>query len=146
MRYYLSLGANIGDREITIQRALTQIEQQIGHVLRCSSFYYSEPWGFDSPNKFCNLCCEVESNLPPLDFLAATQAIERALGRTKKSVKHQYADRLIDIDIIRAFDDNGKEIKCQITNGKSQILTIPHLLWQQRDFVRIPLSEILNLA
>lgn len=85
MVYYLSLGSNLGEREQTIRRALELIGQQVGTVLRCSSFYYSEPWGFTSEHPFCNLCCAVETSMEPHAVLAATQSIERALGRTKKS-------------------------------------------------------------
>ena len=137
MQYYLSLGANLGERESTIKNALSLIEQQIGSVLRCSSFYYSEPWGFESEHPFCNICCSVLSDLAPLDFLAATQSIERSLGRTEKTVNADYHDRSIDIDIIMAFDEHGKEI-----TSSTPTLILPHPLWRQRDFVRIPLSEI----
>ncbi len=120
------------------------IEQQIGTVLRCSSFYYSEPWGFESEHAFCNLCCAVDSRLAPHDFLTATQSIERALGRTHKSYSASgpsapavYSDRTIDIDLIQAYDDAGNEFTCSTPS-----LTLPHPLWQQRPFVRIPLEEI----
>ena len=138
MRYYLSLGANLGERERTIEQALSMIEQQIGNVLRCSSFYYSEPWGFASEHAFCNVCCAVESALEPQELLAATQGIERSLGRTEKTVNAEYHDREIDIDIIRAVDEEGREVTCSTPS-----LTIPHPLWEQREFVRIPLEEIL---
>ena len=161
MTYYLSLGANLGDREATLRQALQLIEQQIGPVRRCSSFYYSKPWGFTSQNDFCNLCCALECDKTPLEVLHLTQTIERALGRTKKTqiIKHQnsnlkhqtliYSDRPIDIDLIRVFDDDGTEIKCQIPNDKSQmssvpLLTLPHPLWQERDFVKVPLAEIMH--
>lgn len=137
MLYYLSLGANLGNREQTIRLALQQIEQQIGPILRCSSFYYSQPWGFQSENPFCNLCCAVESSLSPLDVLYHTQAIERALGRTIKSLDGHYHDRTIDIDIIQIFDGE------QEIHVDTSLLTVPHKFWQQRDFVRIPLAEIL---
>ena len=137
MRYYLSLGSNLGEREQTLREALRQIEQQIGTVTRCSSFYYSEPWGFASENGFCNLCCIVETSMQPLEVLTATQAIERALGRTHKSVNKQYADRTIDIDLIQVFDEKEKEIA-----SCSEQLTIPHPLWKQRDFVKVPMQEI----
>lgn len=142
MQYYLSLGANLGERERTIDQALAMIAQQTGTLLRCSSFYYSEPWGFESEHPFCNNCCLVESALSPMDFLAATQAIERALGRTHKSQISNlqspiYTDRVIDIDIIRVLDDEGHELTLS-----TPTLTLPHPLWTQRDFVRIPLAEI----
>ena len=137
MMYYLSLGSNLGKREHTIRRTLELIEQQIGHILCCSSFYYSEPWRFRSENDFCNLCCCVETDKQPLDLLLSTQSIEQQLGRTHKSVNRNYSDRTIDIDIIRAFDGKGEILL------ESAELTIPHPLWHERDFVKIPLSEIL---
>ena len=149
MLYYLSLGSNLGERERTLREALDLIGRQIGTLLRCSSLYYSAPWGFESEHPFCNLCCAVRTDLAPLDMLRATQAIERQLGRTEKSSDGEYHDRTIDIDLIRAFDDEGKEIKSQISNAKSQmsnvpLLSLPHPLWQQRDFVVEPLKEIFN--
>ena len=86
MYYYLSLGANIGEREMTIRRALEIIEQQIGHILRCSSYFYSAPWGYKSENPFCNICCAVETSLSPFDVLTITQSIECALGRKEKTI------------------------------------------------------------
>jgi len=150
MLYYLSLGSNLGERENTIRQAIQMIEQQIGHVLRCSSFYYSAPWGFESEHDFCNLCCALESEKTPLDVLTLTQDIERALGRNLKSQISNlkspiYSDRPIDIDIIRVFDDFGEEIKCKIVNDQMvNILIIPHPLWQEREFVKVPLGEIMQ--
>ena len=136
MNYYISLGANLGERENTIREAIRLIEQRIGKVVRTSRFFYSEPWGYESENAFCNLCCCVESDLQPLEVLALTQAIERALGRTHKSIDGRYSDRTIDIDLIRVFD-HGEELMIQTPE-----LTIPHPLWQEREFVTQPLSEI----
>lgn len=141
MLYYLSLGSNLGDREQTLEAAKQLIEQQIGPITRCSSYYYSEPWGFDSEHGFCNLCCAVQTALTPLAMLTATQAIERALGRTEKTIDAHYHDRIIDIDIILAFDENGSE-KSFNFQLSTFTLVIPHPLWAQRDFVRIPLQEI----
>ena len=151
MLYYLSLGSNLGNREETLRQAVKLIEQQVGHVLRCSSFFYSAPWGFESENEFCNLCCAVESAQDPLSVLRLTQTIERALGRNNKSqiINHKsvYKDRKIDIDLIRAFDNSGNEINCQnnqmVNDQMVNVLTLPHPLWQERDFVKIPLAEIM---
>lgn len=128
----------MGNREQTLQTALLRIEQEVGHVDRCSSFFYSEPWGFESKNAFCNLCCRVETELAPLEVLHRTQEIEKALGRTHKSVDGHYADRTIDIDLIRVYDEKGEEI---LMSGS--VLTLPHPLWEQRDFVKLPLAEIM---
>lgn len=147
MVYYLSLGANLGDREQTLREAIRRIEQLIGSVDRCSSFFYSRAWGFTSDHAFCNLCCRLVTPMAPIEVLRATQGIEKALGRTHKSTQGIYSDRTIDIDLIRAFDDEGKEIRSSVTDCQSPmsdipLLTLPHPLWQERDFVRIPLAEI----
>ncbi len=146
MIYYLSLGANLGNRELTLRQAIERIEQQVGPVRRCSSFFYSTPWGFTSDNDFCNLCCAVETDKSPLDVLHLTQAIERALGRTKKSSITNckspitnYSDRCIDIDLIRVFKNDGTELFMDTPD-----LTLPHRFWQQRDFVKLPLAEIMH--
>ena len=137
MYYYLSLGSNLGSREQTIREAIKKIEQQIGSVPCCSSFYYSAPWGFASEHEFCNVCCLLETDKAPLEVLRATQAIERQLGRTHKTIDAHYSDRIIDIDLIRAFDGQ-KEIEWH-----DDVLTLPHKLWREREFVTIPLQEIL---
>lgn len=141
MRYYLSLGSNLGNREQTINEAIQQIEQQIGRVPCCSSFYYSAPWGFASEHAFCNVCCVLETDKAPLEVLQATQAIERRLGRTHKTTDAHYTDRIIDIDLIQAFDEDGKEKSFNFQFSTFNLI-IPHPLWQERDFVKIPLKEI----
>ena len=134
MIVYLSLGANLGQREETINKALQLLSEQVGPLIKRSSFFYSKPWGFDSPNDFCNLCAAFDTNLQPLDLLHTTQNIEKQLGRTKKSQDGNYSDRLIDIDILTYGD-------LQIDTPE---LTIPHKNMQQRDFVKVPLAEIMQ--
>lgn len=147
MIVYLSLGSNLGNREQTIDKAIQLLSEQVGPLIKRSSFFYSKPWGFDSPNDFCNICASFKTELSPLDLLHTTQTIERQLGRTKKSnFKQQsglisnseavYSDRPIDIDIIRVFDGE-KEIFINMPE-----LTIPHKNMEKRDFVMIPLQEI----
>ena len=142
---YLSLGTNLGYRKRNIRRAIDKIEEQIGHVVRQSALYETEPWGFSSANKFVNAAVCVETQLTPHELLKATQAIEQQLGRTHKTTKAQdgrpakgtgYQDRLIDIDIL-LYDD--------ITIDEPD-LKIPHPLMQEREFVMVPLGEIMPSA
>lgn len=132
MLAYLSLGANLGNKEQTIDRAVELLQAQAGNVTRRSSFFYSAPWGFESEHEFCNICLALETTLSPLDLLHTTQAIERSLGRTQKSTDGQYHDRLIDIDIL-TYEDI-------ILHTPELTLPHPHML--ERDFVYIPLHEI----
>lgn len=144
---YFSLGANLGEREQTLTQAIQMMEQQIGSLLRCSSFFYSEPWGFQSEHAFCNICASFLTEMTPEQLLKETQAIERLLGRTEKSTPSEntqhanclptYHDRTIDIDLLQYFDSNNQERIVQTPS-----LTLPHPLMHRRDFVRIPLQEI----
>ena len=135
---YLGLGSNLGDREEHIRKAIALIGESIGLVIRQSSLIESEPWGFESANRFLNSVILVETTLTPRQLLKATQKIERQLGRKKKSTDSclltpvSYSDRSIDIDIL-LYDD--------LTVDEPD-LKIPHPLMEQRDFVMIPLNEI----
>ena len=82
---YLGLGSNLGDREEHIRKAIALIGESIGLVIRQSSLIETEPWGFESANRFLNGVILVETSLTPRQLLKATQKIERQLGRKKKS-------------------------------------------------------------
>ena len=142
---YLGLGSNLGDREEHIRKAIALIGESIGLVIRQSSLIETEPWGFESANRFLNSVILVETTLTPRQLLKATQKIERSLGRKRKSTDSSlptpdsclltpvsYSDRSIDIDIL-LYDD--------LTVDEPD-LKIPHPLMEQRDFVMTPLNEI----
>lgn len=131
---YLGLGSNLGNKKANIRRAVKKIGELIGTVERQSALYVSEPWGFSSENEFVNVVICVSTSLLPRPLLSATQEIERSMGRKKKSVNGIYHDRIIDIDIL--LYDN-------LTIDEPD-LKIPHPLMQQRDFVMIPLKEIME--
>ena len=131
---YFSLGSNLGDKKQNLSTAIKLMEKQIGVLLRQSAFLETEPWGFQSDNSFVNAAICMETTLEPLEVLAETQKIEREMGRTIKSVNGEYHDRIIDIDIL-LYDD---------LHINTPQLTIPHPLMEERDFVMIPLREILK--
>lgn len=131
---YLSLGSNLGDRHATMQSAILLLGKQAGTVDRVSSAIETEPWGFESANKFLNMCVRITTTLSPEQLLATTKDIELQLGRTTKSVNGQYHDRPIDIDIL-TYDD---------IHINTPSLTLPHPHMHERDFVMIPLREILD--
>ena len=127
----------MGNREQTIRSAIDQLGREAGTVCACSSFFYSEPWGFRSEHAFCNCCIALRTSLSPVELLRYTQYIERTHGRAHKSTDGTYHDRTLDIDLILAYDELGREICIS-----SPELTLPHPLWTQRDFVKKPLAEI----
>ena len=133
---YLSLGSNLGDRAENLRRAIALIGERVGKVQRVSSFIETEPWGFQSEHPFLNAACLVLTTLSPLECLDATQQIERELGRRPKSSGGIYHDRPIDIDLLM-YD------ALQLSTPR---LTLPHPHMHERDFVMIPLREILPIA
>lgn len=126
------MGSNLGDCRKNLERAIRLIGDRVGQVTRQSSFIETEPWGFESPNKFMNAVILCETTKTPREVLVLTQQIERDMGRRKKSVSGGYADRTIDIDIL-LYDD---------LNVDEPDLKIPHPLMHERDFVMRPLNEI----
>ena len=88
---FLGLGSNLGDREENIQKAISLIGERVGMVLRQSSLIETEPWGFESENKFLNGVILCETQLTPRQLLKVTQKIERDLGRKKKSAPSHFS-------------------------------------------------------
>ena len=129
---YLGLGSNLGDKVENINVAVKRIEELIGRVVRQSALHLSEPWGFESDNSFVNAVVACKTSLSPKQLLKTTQAIEREMGRTEKSLNGVYHDRIIDIDIL-LYDDWHIDYPD---------LKIPHPLMRDRDFVMIPLSQV----
>jgi 2-amino-4-hydroxy-6-hydroxymethyldihydropteridine diphosphokinase len=127
---FLGLGTNLGDKELNLEKAVAGIEEFIGKVIRTSSIYETEPWGFITDEKFLNLVVKAETELKPLQLLDEIHKIESASGRVRGEV--QYSPRVIDIDILLyenmiIAEDN---------------LKVPHPLMKDRKFVLIPLCEI----
>ncbi len=130
---YLSLGTNLGNKQENINNALTLISEQAGSIVRRSSDFHSKPWGFESENTFLNIAIAIHTTLDPHTLLNTLQDIEKQLGRSKKTIEGQYEDRIIDIDILHYAN----------LTVRTDTLTLPHPHIQARDFVRIPLSEIM---
>lgn len=137
---YLSLGSNLGNKRENIRLAIEKIRELVGDVVRQSALYETEPWGFESENRFVNAAVKVMTTLTPMQVLRTTQKIERTLGRKEKTASHNsgekasYKDRPIDIDIL-LYDDRVVD---------EPELKIPHPLMWMRDFVMVPLREIID--
>ena len=129
---YLGLGTNLGNREANLRKAIQLIGERVGQVIRQSSFIETDPWGFQSDNRFMNAVILVGTEMTPRQVLETTQQIERDMGRQKKSVDGHYSDRVIDIDILLFDTEKVNEPD----------LKIPHPRMLERPFVMIPLAEI----
>ena len=145
---YLSLGSNMGDRRRNIEDAISLLNIELKKPYKAvSSFYETEPWGFESDEKFINAAIMYELELPKgynpeaegLMILEICKDIERKLGRKgqpqyDEAGERIYTSRPIDIDILLIGDDR---INCPE-------LTVPHRLMYERDFVMVPLKEIVT--
>jgi 2-amino-4-hydroxy-6-hydroxymethyldihydropteridine diphosphokinase len=129
-KVFLGIGTNLGRREENLKQAIVRIGENIGKVVRVSSVYETEPWGFVTEDRFLNMVAEVETMLTPSGLLGAVLMIESQLGRLRG--EEQYSSRLIDIDILFYEDLIIDEIS----------LKIPHPQLHKRKFVLVPLSEI----
>jgi 2-amino-4-hydroxy-6-hydroxymethyldihydropteridine diphosphokinase len=127
---YLGIGTNLGNREENLKHAVTRIEENIGPVLKSSSIYETEPWGFQSNEEFLNMVVQVETKLIPSGLLGRLLMIESLLGRVRG--EKRYSSRLIDIDILLYEDLIVEE----------ESLKIPHPLLHERKFILVPLCEI----
>ncbi len=129
MRYYLSLGSNLGERRDNLLHALDALEKSGVKVVRASSIYSAQPIGNTAQPWFYNQVIEVDTALSPCGLLALAKKVERNLGRLSSG---KNLPRTIDIDILLAGE--------QIIDSPG--LIIPHPRMAGRNFVLIPLKEI----
>jgi 2-amino-4-hydroxy-6-hydroxymethyldihydropteridine diphosphokinase len=126
---FLSLGSNLGDREALLNDALHRLEAAGVRLVRKSSIHETEPQDLREQPWFLNMAVEVETELLPLELLAAIRRIETEMGRQRTIPK---GPRTIDIDIL--FYANSVI--------DTPDLGIPHPRLTERSFVLDPLSEI----
>lgn len=149
---FVLLGSNRGDRAGCISRAIEMAEVSAGKIIRKSSLFETEPWGFEDPTPFLNQVVEIDTKLSPEELLEQLLTIEVKLGRirpfegcgcgipTSSSMDKEpggkespaYAGRTIDLDILfygqrLVFTDN---------------LMIPHPRLHERQFTLVPMHEI----
>ena len=98
---YLSLGSNQGNKLENLQQAVDLIAEKIGAVVKISSVYKTESWGFKSDD-FLNICIQITTGLNPEMLLKSIHEIELLLGR-KRTSETGYKARIIDIDVCMSF-------------------------------------------
>ena len=130
---FLSLGSNIGSREVFLTEAIRRLDKHFAR-LSVSSIYQTAPQDYTDQDDFYNIIAVYRyDNQNVYDILNVCHEIENGLGRAE----YHHIDkgpRTIDIDII-AIDG---------VNVDKPDLHIPHLAYQRRNFVLIPLDEVLS--
>ena len=130
-RAFVGLGANLGERETTLRRALDLLAAEPGiEVAAVSTFRETEPADYlDQPN-FVNAAAELRTELPPLELLERLLEVERRLGRTRNGPR--FGPRTVDLDLLLYGDETIREPG----------LRVPHPRLHERRFALEPLAEL----
>jgi 2-amino-4-hydroxy-6-hydroxymethyldihydropteridine diphosphokinase len=128
---YVGLGSNLGDREVTIRRALELLAAEGDiQVAAVSSLRETDPVGYEDQPRFLNGAAALRTELDPLALLDRLHAVERHLGRERAGPR--FGPRTIDLDLLlyggEQVDEPGLEI--------------PHPRLAERRFVLEPLAEL----
>ncbi len=129
VRVAIALGSNLGDRDAHLHYAIDRLRDALSD-LRASRFYNTPAEGVDDPQPdYLNAAVAGTTTLDPHELLALMLTIERERGRTRTSFR---ASRTLDLDLIFYGD--------RVINDPD--LIVPHPRWEEREFVRKPLSEV----
>lgn len=127
---YIGIGSNIGDKQLNCENAILKLDSlKNTKILNRSTLYRTEPVGGPPQEDYINGVVKVETDMTPLELLAAVKKIEDEMGREPSPRNYP---RVIDLDILLYDDVVIREEK----------LTIPHPRMRERDFVLKGLNEI----
>lgn len=130
---YLSIGSNLGRRELFLMHARQLLDAQAGRLLQASSIYETAAWSMGKAGAFLNQVVMLHTEFSPEALLHTCLDIERRLGRTRAAkAADGYMSRTCDIDILLYGD----------AVIASPELLVPHPGIAARRFVLVPLVEI----
>lgn len=127
----IALGSNLDNPRSQVLRAfecLGQLDET--RLVLCSSLYCSRPQGPQDQDDFINAAAAIETTLAPQRLLAELKRLENQFGRVKK---RHWGERIIDLDII---------FYGELELDQPELI-IPHPRAMERDFVMVPILEIL---
>ena len=130
-RCLIGLGANLGDRQATLSRAVAELASTPATVLmRQSRWYETAPVGGPvGQAAYLNSALTLETSLNPQDVLARLRQIEQNLGRQRKV---RWDARLLDLDLLLY-----EQLEID-----TPALTVPHPRMAFRRFVLQPAAEV----
>lgn len=134
-RAFVAVGSNLGHRCDNIRAARDMIaEIPLTCVSNCSRIYESEPAYETRQDAFANAVIEIKTELAPLVLLDELQKIELELGRDRSKKAKVNGPRTIDLDLLWMDGE---------THGGKK-LRLPHPLIGERDFVLVPLEDLMH--
>lgn len=115
-----------------------------------SNIEETEPWGFESDDKFLNMAVSCKTLYNPHEVLRICQDIERELGRNREAEGERYNERgeriyhsrLIDIDIL-FFEHYSYGKGYRVVNVNDPDLEIPHPKLPERPFAQRLLQDVI---
>jgi 2-amino-4-hydroxy-6-hydroxymethyldihydropteridine diphosphokinase len=127
---YVGLGANLGRREETLQRAVRLLRETDSVEVRAvSTLRETEPVGVVDQPSFLNGAVELRTSSSARELLEVLLEIERSLGRVRGE---RWGPRVIDLDLLvygnEVVDEPG--------------LHVPHPRLHERRFALEPLAEL----
>jgi len=131
VRAFVGLGANLGQRQETLLRAVELLAAEDGvEVVVLSSVRETDPVGVEDQPRFLNAAALLETTLEPRELLDVLLRIERELGRVRDGTR--WGPRVIDLDLLaygsEVVDEPG--------------LRVPHPRLHERRFALEPLVEL----
>lgn len=111
--------------------------QPIIRIECLSRLYESAPQLVTDQPAFLNAAALIRTTLDPKALLSLLKNVEKDLGRTFGPDQIRWGPRPIDLDIIFYEDECVRD---------GELLDIPHPRWQERDFVKAPLADLMNHA
>jgi 2-amino-4-hydroxy-6-hydroxymethyldihydropteridine diphosphokinase len=124
-RAYVGIGANLGNREATIENAIALLPG----VAAVSELRETEPVGVVEQPPFLNGAVALDTTLSPRELLDTLLAVERVLGRERRE---RWGPRTIDLDLLLYGDEVLHEPG----------LTVPHPRLHERRFALEPLADL----
>ena len=102
---YLSVGANLGDRQKNINDAIELLknDKKIS-VESVSELIETKPYGVTDQPDFLNGAIFIKTLYEPMELLDKLHDIENTLGRERKE---HWGPRTIDLDILRHIDQHA---------------------------------------
>ena len=134
-RAFVAVGSNLGHRCDNIRAAREMIaEIPLTCVSNSSKIYESEPAYETRQDAFANAVIEIKTELAPLVLLDELMKIEAELGRDRSKKAKANGPRTIDLDLLWMDGE---------THGGKK-LRLPHPLIGERDFVLVPLEDLMH--
>jgi 2-amino-4-hydroxy-6-hydroxymethyldihydropteridine diphosphokinase len=128
---YIGIGANLGEREATLRRALAVLDRRPAiRVAAVSTLRETDPVGLLDQPRFLNGAARLETELDPRALLDALLDVERELGRERTGPR--FGPRTVDLDLLLYGELELAE------DG----LTVPHPRLHERRFALEPLAEL----